>query len=136
MLHFANATPRAFAAKYATLGDFPDSWFAGRVAVPLPFHLRARDFVAALARGNDGDGDSARARRARARAARAFWRATVALDDAAEVARQLGARVCVRVPWASLHPAPAPALAADDDAEPASALEFLGIVEPAPPARG
>ena len=87
------------------LGAFPDTWFGGRVAVPLPFHLRARDVVAAATTAAAASPSSdARAAAAGARAAEAFFFATVAIDEPEEIARQIAAGVCERLDWKVLHP--------------------------------
>jgi len=83
VLHFNAAVGySAWRRKYEVLGEFPDSWFAGKTPMPPGFHRDSRDICAS--------GDET--------AALAFYSRRVVLDDPHEIERQLASGLCMRIP--------------------------------------
>jgi hypothetical protein len=58
---------------------FPDAWFGGARAIPPSYHLQSRDFITVATSSGDDKFE----------AARAFYRRTTVLDDAAQCALQV-----------------------------------------------
>lgn len=89
ILHFVVCGLRWLRSKYEILGRFPDSWFGGRLPIAPSFHLNARDAVlptpSSLPAGDERD------------PAKEFFEHQILLNDPKEIARQLEAKVCLRI---------------------------------------
>ena len=86
ILHYPVLSSQALSNKYEVLGDFGDSWFAGRARIPPTFHRDCRNaFALASAQGGQVTAQQA--------AAKLFW-SQVALPETSAASRELALDVC------------------------------------------